>query len=282
MNSTNYIPTEVDGKMNKLQSTSSGEIHQASPLTTEEIFHILRHESMQVITNEGLARRVFFWLSLFCGLEGGDAGRINIGDISRSKDGGLCLGFTNQREARKFLIPPDSPNNYFKPVHDIIFMIALRPNEACESFFLETTRAKKDLQDNIWFKKSAMGKNKLYTMMTKIAELTSVYFDNGRKICNEPIQRLEDLKEEDYDDKDHSHISKPSRIPRPSRSRQHSAPSRIPRPSRSRQHFAQSRTPLTEISNRFSPPNAQDIINTCNNAIRDKEIHYHFHYHFEK
>ncbi|CAG8601220.1 1324_t:CDS:2 [Diversispora eburnea] len=150
----------------KLQNEGLGVIKQASPLSTEEIIHILDHKIMQHDTNESLTRRVFFFVYI-CGLRDGDAERINFNNISRHNDGGLYLTFNHEKNNQRGALKRNKDEK--SSAQKYLF---LRIN-ACASFFLETTRAEKGL-------------NKLNTMMAKIANITGINLDNGRK-------RLKDL-----------------------------------------------------------------------------------------
>ncbi|CAG8522478.1 20574_t:CDS:2 [Cetraspora pellucida] len=194
----------LDGKMKKLQKKGLGETDQSAAFTVDEIFQILDHESISGNDNESLVRRVFFWLSLLCGLRGGDTAKLKVSDISRQPHGGLFLVLMHEKNnqcgalkrnkygksaARKLPIPPDNSNNCFKPVYDILKMISLHSLNADDALFLETCRAKKGI---------SMGEKKLGTMMSQIADLTKINLDNGRKITNHSlrrtaIQRLKDL-----------------------------------------------------------------------------------------
>ncbi|GES72808.1 hypothetical protein GLOIN_2v1482044 [Rhizophagus clarus] len=49
------------------------------------------HSTMNGEDNKSLIRRVFFWISLLCGLQGGDAYKIEDRQLTRRKDGGLNL-----------------------------------------------------------------------------------------------------------------------------------------------------------------------------------------------
>ncbi|CAG8548176.1 8811_t:CDS:2 [Cetraspora pellucida] len=194
--------------MKKLQKKGLGETDQSAALIVDEIFQILDHESMSGNDNESLVRHVFFWLSLLCGLRGGDTAKLKVNYISRQPHGGLFLVLTYEKNnqhgalkhnkyeksaAKKLPITLDNSNNRFKPVYDILKMIFLRPLNADNVLFLETY-----LQNGIWFKTSSMGEKKLGTMMSQIADLTKINLDNGCKITNHSlrrtaIQRLKDL-----------------------------------------------------------------------------------------
>jgi len=147
----------LDGKMKQLQLQGLGETSQADSLTRQEIQQILDHLSMNGEDNESLIRRVFFWISLLCGLRGGDAYKIEDRQLTRRKDGGLNLEMfiekNNQRgvrnrnkygksTSRKIPIPPDFEGNRYRPIFDILKYKSMRPSDACPSFFLETTRSK--------------------------------------------------------------------------------------------------------------------------------------------
>ncbi|CAG8492966.1 4712_t:CDS:2 [Cetraspora pellucida] len=112
------------------------EIDQAAALKVDEIFQVLDHESMSGNDNKS-----------------GDTAKLKVNDISRQPYGGLFLVLTheknNQRDAlkcnkyeksavRKLPIPPDNPNNQFKPVYDILKMISLCSLNADDALFLET------------------------------------------------------------------------------------------------------------------------------------------------
>ncbi|GBB93011.1 hypothetical protein RclHR1_00210007 [Rhizophagus clarus] len=81
----------LDGKMKQLQLQRLGETAQADSLTRQETQQILDHSTMNGEDNESLIRRVFFWISLLCGLRGGDAYKIEDRQLTRRKDGGLNL-----------------------------------------------------------------------------------------------------------------------------------------------------------------------------------------------
>ncbi|GBC06785.1 hypothetical protein RclHR1_07040008 [Rhizophagus clarus] len=74
--------------MKQLQLQGLGETAQADSLTRQEIQQILDHSTMNGEDNESLIRRVFFWISLLCGLRGGDAYKIEDRQLTRRKDGG--------------------------------------------------------------------------------------------------------------------------------------------------------------------------------------------------
>jgi hypothetical protein len=115
---------------------------------------------MQSNNNESLIRRIFFLISLLCGLRGGDAYKLEMQSFSRRLDGGLNLLLytekNNQRgvfkrnkygksSARKIPIPADQEDGRYKPINDILKYISKRPKDASEFFFLETATSKKGI-----------------------------------------------------------------------------------------------------------------------------------------
>ncbi|CAI2187466.1 5478_t:CDS:2 [Funneliformis geosporum] len=179
----------LDDKMKQLQIQGLGKTIQADSLAKQKLKQILDHSFMNGDNNESLIRRVFFWILLLCGLRGGDVYKIEDRQITRRNDCGLNLEMfiekNNQRgvrnrnkygksTSRKIPIPPDLEGNIYRPIYDILKYKSMRPSNACSSFFLETTRSKKDLNEKIWYKTQRMGQNKLGKMLYQIANLTAI------------------------------------------------------------------------------------------------------------
>ena len=73
----------LNGKMRSLQNGGFGNTDQSSALTSDEIASCLNHDFLSINNNESLIRRVFFWLSILCGLRGGDTYNLQYRDIKR-------------------------------------------------------------------------------------------------------------------------------------------------------------------------------------------------------
>lgn len=150
----------LDGKMRILQDKGLGDPKKSDGLSVEEIKQILDHSYMGISNNESLTRRVFFWLCLLCGLRGGDAYRICRKNIERRRDGGLELILHKEKNnqggafyrnkhgrtgSRRIPIPPDSPNNQYTPVKDIILFLSKLPDSTSpqDPLFHEACKSKK-------------------------------------------------------------------------------------------------------------------------------------------
>ncbi|CAG8745511.1 14482_t:CDS:2, partial [Acaulospora morrowiae] len=192
----------LDGKMRILQDKGLGDPKKSDGLSLEEIKQILDHLYMSINNNESLIRRVFFWLCLLCGLRGGDAYRICRKDLERRQDGGLELVLHKEKNnqggafyrnkhgktnSRRIPIPPDSPNNLYTPIKDILFFLSKLPDSSLLSdpLFHETYKSQKGR----WYKNTHMGYTKLRKMMNDIATNTGINLDNGRKITNHSCRR---------------------------------------------------------------------------------------------
>lgn len=155
-----YFPKALkclDGKMRLLQMDGYGDTNSSDALTSDEITACLNHNYLSVTNNEGLTRRIFFWLSLLCGLRGGDTSNLQYRDVESRADGGLQLRFRKEKNnqggvfqrrryghtaTRTVPIPPDNNENQFTPIKDIILYLSKRPAK-CQDFdplFLECVR----------------------------------------------------------------------------------------------------------------------------------------------
>nr|CAG8466152.1 8125_t:CDS:2 [Entrophospora candida] len=118
-----------------LQVTVIYETDQASPLTKKEIQQILDHSQIQSNNNKSIIHRIFFLISLLCGLRGGDAYKLEMQSFSRRLDGGLNLSLYTEKNnqmgmfkrnkygkstARKIPMPADQENGRYKPINDIL------------------------------------------------------------------------------------------------------------------------------------------------------------------
>ena len=152
----------LDGKMRILQSKGLGDPKKSDGLSSKEIKQILDHEYMNTNSNESLTRRIFFWLCLLCGLRGGDAYRIRRKDIERRRDGGLELILHKEKNnqggafyrnkhgrsaSRHIPIPPDSSDNQYTPMKDILLFLSKLPplTSPQDSLFHETCTSKKGM-----------------------------------------------------------------------------------------------------------------------------------------
>ena len=148
--------------MRILQSKGLGNPKKSDGLSSKEIKQILDHEYMNTNSNESLTRRIFFWLCLLCGLRGGDAYRIRRKDIECHRDGGLELILHKEKNnqggafyrnkhgrsaSRHIPIPPDSFDNQYTPVKDILLFLSKLPPSTSpqDSLFHETCTSKKGM-----------------------------------------------------------------------------------------------------------------------------------------
>ncbi|CAG8712778.1 12633_t:CDS:2, partial [Racocetra fulgida] len=258
----------LDGKMKKLQNEGLGEMDQASQLTADEIFQILNHETMQVDTNEALKRNKY-----------------------------------EKSSTRKIPIPSDQVNNCFKPIENTLYLISFHPDDACESFFLETTRAAKGLKLSL----EPSERFSLEPSQRSLSELSSL--EPSERSLLEPSERsspelserpLSELSQRSSQRLFQKSAKKPSKglshrlkstlyaLFKPPYKISNDQPTHIPpkiRKSSSAQAIpaararssTQARPPLNDLSNRFSPLTYQDIKDINNNDKEIKEIHYHFH-----
>lgn len=155
----------LDGKMKSLQNAGYGDTSKSDSLTSDEIISCLNHHYLSVEDNEGLIRRVFFWLSLLCGLRGGDTYKLEYRDLERRSDGGLQLRFRKEKNnqggvlyrqyyghtgTRFIPIPPDRIDNQFTPVKDLLLYLSKRPAN-CETTSTLFLQCEKKLTGNYEF-----------------------------------------------------------------------------------------------------------------------------------
>ncbi|RIB04956.1 hypothetical protein C2G38_2221008 [Gigaspora rosea] len=128
----------LDGKMKSLQYDGYGDTDKRDSLTSNEIISCLNHNYLSIDNNEGLIRRAFFWLSILCGLRGGDTYKLEFRDLERREDGGIQLRFRQEKNnqggvlyrqryghtgTRTIPIPPDIKDNQFTPIADLLLYI---------------------------------------------------------------------------------------------------------------------------------------------------------------
>ncbi|CAG8774859.1 12193_t:CDS:2 [Cetraspora pellucida] len=79
-----YFPKALkclDEKMRLLQIDGYGDTNSSDALTSDEITACLNYNYLLVTNNEGLTRRIFFWLSLLCGLCRGDTSNLQYHNV---------------------------------------------------------------------------------------------------------------------------------------------------------------------------------------------------------
>ncbi|CAG8585050.1 24154_t:CDS:2 [Gigaspora rosea] len=89
---------------------------------------------MQIDTNKGLNNKFSFGCCFF---------------VVSAVHSALKCNKNGKSSAQKISISPNQPNNHFKPINDILYLISFHPEDACKSLFLETTQAKKGIKKTI-------------------------------------------------------------------------------------------------------------------------------------
>ncbi|RHZ72480.1 hypothetical protein Glove_242g32 [Diversispora epigaea] len=170
----------LHGKMKDLQKRGLGEIHGSQALNTEQVQHILNHESMSIITSENLLYRVFFRMAIIFACRGGEHYHIKANQLQRREDKGFNFirysAKNNQRginrgNAQIIPIPADHLGT-FDPCYDFQLYLSKRPIGSDENLYLQVNP--KWQESGIWFKKNHYGSNKLSKFMKKICQRTHV------------------------------------------------------------------------------------------------------------
>ncbi|RHZ79119.1 hypothetical protein Glove_151g176 [Diversispora epigaea] len=170
----------LHGKMKDLQERGLGEIHGSQALNTEQVQHILYHESMSIITPENLLYRVFFRMAIIFACRGGEHYHIKADQLQRREDKGFNFirysAKNNQRginrgNAQIISIPADHLGT-FGPCYDFQLYLSKRPIGSDKNLYLQVNP--KWQESGIWFKKNHYGSNKLSKFMKKICQRTHV------------------------------------------------------------------------------------------------------------
>ncbi|CAG8731003.1 6345_t:CDS:2, partial [Cetraspora pellucida] len=191
----------LNRKMRTLQSKGLGDPRKSDELTSKEIEQILTHPYMDTNSNKSLCHRVFFWLCLLCGLRGSNAYHLNRNDLQHHHDGGLELILNKEKNnqngafyrnihgktgSQHISIPPNSFNNQYTPVKDILLYLSkLSDSTSSQDPLFHETYLKKDR----WFKSNQMDYTKLRKMLNDIAMTTEINLDNNWLITNHSCHR---------------------------------------------------------------------------------------------
>ncbi|RHZ79154.1 hypothetical protein Glove_151g151 [Diversispora epigaea] len=141
------IHNVLHGKIKDLQERGLGEIHGSQALNTEQVQHILNHESMSIITPENLLYRVFFRMAIIFACQGGKHYHIKADQLQRRKDKGFNFirysAKNNQRginrgNAQIIPIPADHLG-IFGPCYDFQLYLSKRPIGSDENLYLQQT-----------------------------------------------------------------------------------------------------------------------------------------------
>ncbi|GES79937.1 zinc finger MYM-type protein 2-like [Rhizophagus clarus] len=166
-----------------------GETKSTDGLSTDEIRHIIQHETLNPNVPFGLLKRVFFWICILGAPRGGEHVNLLASQLADTPDGIIFKkgqqkndqgGVDGNQFDLNIPFPPDPPG-IAGPNHDIRKFLSLRPQKGkCPYLYLSVSRSANAIAQGKWYRDKQIA---IRSMFKTICVECNIDI-KGRNICN--------------------------------------------------------------------------------------------------